>query len=126
MSKWNPYALKKPCANCPFLKDEQAAISLAPGRRDGILEELLSGETTGFACHKSVYSKKGGTWVENEETGEEVYEASNNEQQCAGAMIALEKLKRPTNLMTIMGRIGVYKPEQYKEAFDMVIDYEPK
>jgi len=33
------YRLKKPCANCPFRN--QGAISLAPGRLEGIIDTLL-------------------------------------------------------------------------------------
>jgi len=36
----NLFKLRRPCANCPFLK--QGAIELAPGRLDGIVETLVS------------------------------------------------------------------------------------
>lgn len=126
MAKWNPYALNKPCDNCPFLCDEDKAISLAPGRRDGIIADLLSGETTGFSCHKTVYHPKtGGRW-EVTEDGEGKYIPSNNEQQCAGAMAVLEKLGKQTDLMQIMGRLGVYPAEKYRAMAAQVIDYQPK
>lgn len=127
MSKFNPYALKKPCANCPFLKDEKAAIGLSPGRRDGIIADLIDGTVTGFSCHKTVYhSKTGGRWVEaNDGDGEEVYQQSGKEQQCAGALAVLEKINRPTQLVRIMERMGLYDREQYTPMFELVIDYDP-
>ncbi len=126
MSKWNPYALKKPCANCPFLKDKTKAIQLHEDRVPGIIESLLDESATGFSCHKTVHhSKTGGDWVENED-GEEVYENSGKEQQCAGALIVLEKMGRPTQLMQIMGRLGVYNPEQLIASYEAVIDYGKK
>lgn len=124
MSKWNPYALNKPCENCPFLKDESKAIELSNGRREGIIAELVSGETTGFSCHKTAYHPKtGGEWVEDE-NGEETYKQSGREQQCAGALAVLEKINRPTQLMRIMERMSLYDREKYIKMADEVIDYE--
>ena len=123
MSKFAPYALNKPCANCPFLKT--GGIELQEGRVEGIIQELVDGVTTGFSCHKSVYSKVGGEWVEGED-GEEVYRQSGKELQCAGAMAVLEKIGHRTQLMQVMGRLGVYDPDKYTPLFDMVIDYDPK
>lgn len=55
MSKrFDPYRLKKPCANCPFLKDAAKAIRLHPDRVPSIIEDLLSGRSTGFSCHKTL------------------------------------------------------------------------
>lgn len=124
MSKWNPYALKKPCENCPFLKDKSKAIRLAPDRVNGIIASLLDESATSFSCHKTVYHPNtGGEWVEGED-GEERYQQSGKEQQCAGALAVLEKLNRPTQLMRIMERMGQYDREQYIPLFDLVIDYD--
>lgn len=120
-SKFNPYALKKPCANCPFLKDQSKAIELQPGRVEGIIEGLLDGSASSFACHKTTHS---GDWIETED-GEESYQSSGKEQQCAGSLAVLEKIGRPTQLMQVMGRLDLYKPEQYIPLFDLVIDYDP-
>lgn len=290
MSKFNPYALKKPCANCPFLKDEKAAIGLSPGRRDGIIADLIDGTVTGFSCHKTLHKEpserwrdvvgsggrhqvsdrgrvrsvlKGGKilslnfqrywglslkwgdknvrrnvhvlvltafdrppapgeecrhldgdtnnnhrqnlkwgtkaeqgadkklhgkgrgqnqhlnklteaqvreiksrlssgelpsaialiygvsrgqiyniknglswswldntpatvgWTEDDGDGEEVYQQSGKEQQCAGALAVLEKINRPTQLVRIMERMGLYDREQYTPMFELVIDYDP-
>lgn len=122
MSKFAPYALNKPCANCPFLKT--GGIELQEGRVEGIIQELVDGVTTGFSCHKSVYSKVGGEWVEGED-GEEVYKQSGKELQCAGAMAVLEKIGHRTVLMQVMGRMGIYDADKYIPLFDLVIDYDP-
>lgn len=122
MSKFAPYALNKPCADCPFLK--VGGIELSDGRRDSIIQDLIDDKTTGFSCHKSVYSKVGGEWVEDED-GEEVYKQSGKELQCAGAMAVLEKVGRRTTLMQVMGRMGVYDAEKYIPLFDLVIDFDP-
>lgn len=121
---WNPYSLKKPCKNCPFLKE--GAIELHPNRVPGIVNELLSGESTGFSCHKTVYSKKtGGQWVEDPDAEDgERYEQSGQEKQCAGALIVLEKMGKQTQLMQIMQRLGVYEPDKLKPYFDLVRDPE--
>ncbi|ATW58060.1 hypothetical protein CNR34_00127 [Pseudomonas phage nickie] len=122
MSKFNPYALNKPCENCPFLKDESKAIRLQRGRRDGIIEDLLDGSVTGFSCHKTVHSKTGGEW---DEDGDGSYIPSGRELECAGAIAVLEKLNRPTQLMRIMERMGAYDRNKYIPLFDLVIDYDP-
>lgn len=118
--KFDPYRLKKPCANCPFLKDASKAIRLHPERVPSILEDLLSGRSTGFACHKTL----DGHYEEDDE--ESRYVPGQTEQQCAGALAVLEKLGRPTDLMQIMGRMGAYDAERYRKLTDVVIDYEPK
>lgn len=290
MRGFNPYALKKPCANCPFLKDQSKAIELQPGRVEGIIEGLLDGSASSFACHKTLYEPprerwkkvvgyeglyevssfgqvrkidgtiiaqsivkggykslslrkdgknrkffahilvltafdkpkpaglqcrhrngnsadnrlenlKWGTPLENgldkrlhgkgrganqhlnkltidqvreikasleadekvallagkygvsrgqiyniknglswayldeepekelghveTDDGEERYESSGKEQQCAGSLAVLEKMGRRTQLMQVMGRLDLYKPEQYIPLFDLVIDYDP-
>jgi len=124
MAEWNPYSLKKPCANCPFLKDKAKAIELHPERVPDIVNDLLTGESTGFSCHKTVYHKKtGGKWVEDE-NGEEHYEQSGNEKQCAGSLIVMQKLGVETQLMQVMRRLDVYKPDDFKPFHDLIIEPE--
>lgn len=121
MKRFDPYALKKPCKNCPFLKDRESAIELQPGRVEGIIESLIDGSASSFACHKTTHS---GEWVETDD-GEETYQSSGKERQCAGSLAVLEKIGRRTQLMQVMGRMGAYHPEQYIPLFDLVIDYDP-
>lgn len=44
----DPYALKKPCANCPFLKNPDKAIRkhLCKGRVPSIVDDLITGRST--------------------------------------------------------------------------------
>lgn len=117
--KWDPYSLKKPCKNCPFLKE--GGIELSPGRVEGIIDDLVTGRSSSFSCHKTVHSKHGGEWAEGED-GEEVYKSSGNEKQCAGSLIMMEKMGKRTQLMQVMQRFGQYKPEALIPHHDLVID----
>ncbi|HGW3237511.1 TPA: hypothetical protein ACNKCC_005820, partial [Klebsiella pneumoniae] len=49
----NHLRLKKPCANCPFRKE--GAIELAPGRLEGIINDIVENDMTTFHCHKTVH-----------------------------------------------------------------------
>lgn len=88
--------LKKPCANCPFL--QEGAIGLAPGRLEGIIDDLVKDDGSNFQCHKTVHSKHGGEWVEAED-GEEHYQPSGNESMCIGSAIYMLKIGRPSMSM---------------------------
>lgn len=79
----NLFKLRKPCANCPFLKS--GAIELRPGRLAGIIENLVDDDHSTFFCHKTV------SRADNQhlDTGE--YLPVGTESMCAGAMIYLEK-----------------------------------
>lgn len=120
--KFDPYRLKKPCANCPFLKDKNRAIKLRADRVPGIIEDLLSGRSTGFTCHKTL----SGHYEGDEDDDEARYVPGDGELQCAGALAVLEKLGHKTDLMQVMGRVGVYNPDQLSPIHDQVIDYERK
>ncbi|MCY1515849.1 hypothetical protein D9M68_504510 [compost metagenome] len=89
----------------------------------GIIQDLLTGETTSFSCHKTVYHPKhGGTWVEGEaEDGEGVYQAGS-EKQCAGSLIMMQRFGHETQRMQVMRRMGVYKPTDFEPYRDLVID----
>lgn len=112
----NPLKLTKPCHNCPFLKD--GAIVLEDGRLEGIIQSLVNDDRTTFQCHKTVHNKRtGGDWDDDGN-----YIASGKESMCAGAMIYLEKIGRPTVSMRI-GRIyKLYHPNQLQSSFNLVID----
>ncbi|MGX4925847.1 hypothetical protein ACUYF2_24335 (plasmid) [Escherichia coli] len=90
----NHLRLKKPCANCPFRKE--GAIELAPGRLEGIINDIVENDMTTFHCHKTVHSKSGGEWDE-----EGNYAPSGQESMCAGAAAYLMKIGRPTVAMRI-------------------------
>lgn len=109
------YRLKKPCANCPFLKE--GAIDLRPGRLEGIVSELESDDTATFMCHKTVHTSKGGSWSEDGH-----YQPSGHEAMCAGAVAYLLKVRRPTIGMRLAFMGGEASPEQWDEAKTLVID----
>ena len=112
----DPYGLKLPCANCPFLKDASKSIRkhLKPGRVTDIITGLVTGRDTGFSCHKTT-----GRGTEDDEGN---YVPSGQEMECAGAVILLEKMGRPTQTMRIMEAIGGYDPEDFDLGFHLVID----
>lgn len=96
MSK-KPYGLTKPCDNCPFRNDIPAFLT--KGRVREIERALDRGE---FECHKTTFSTGG----EFDEDGH--YNRSGKEAHCAGALILLEKLERPSQMMRISERLGMY------------------
>lgn len=89
--KRHPFGLTKPCADCPFRTDIRPY--LRKGRID-MLEEDLRDKT--FACHKTVnHEAHGSAQLENT-------------SHCAGALILLEKIERPSRMMEIAERLGIY------------------
>jgi hypothetical protein len=76
------FNLTAPCGNCPFRNDGKA-IPLRPGRVVGIKRDLLR-DNTMFRCHKAMT------------------------EHCAGALIWLELMERPSQMMRISERLGLY------------------
>lgn len=112
----NLFKLRRPCADCPFLKD--GALELAPGRLDGIVETLVSDDHSMFQCHKTVHNERtGGEWADDG-----TYTASGQESMCAGATIYLEKVGRPTVAMRIGRALRMYAPAVLEPHFDAVIE----
>jgi hypothetical protein len=112
----NLFSLRRPCGNCPFLKD--GAIELAPGRLAGIIETLVTDDHSTFYCHKTVHNcRTGGDWDEDGD-----YVASGQESTCAGALIFLEKLGRPSVGMRVGRVLRMYSPDDLAPHFDAVID----
>lgn len=95
MSK--PYGLVRPCAKCPFRND--ITPYLTKGRVREIERSLVRAE---FSCHETTY-KTGG-----EQTEDGDYVRSGQEVHCAGALILLEKLERPSQMMRIAERLRMY------------------
>ncbi|MGD8106380.1 hypothetical protein ACQE32_06885 [Pantoea sp. FN0302] len=103
------FALKKPCANCPFLKE--GGIELNEGRLDGIKSDLIKNSFASFACHKTIYPTGG----EHSECGE-FYYASGKESHCTGAT-AFYWLMACLSLAFSSGQI---KPSDYDEAIEPI------
>lgn len=86
--------LTTPCGDCPFRSD--ITFSLHPARTQEILRAITDQQKT-FACHRTLdYSQN--------DSGD----TTADTQHCAGAMILLERLKRPNQWMRIMERLGYY------------------
>lgn len=96
------FDLVKPCKDCPFRTDVKPYLTR--GRVEDILFALAAEQRT-FTCHKTVDYTDG----TDEDEGFSVPRYDNpNEQHCAGAMILLEKIKRPNQLMRIAERLNCY------------------
>lgn len=112
----NMFKMRRPCENCPFLN--VGAIELTPGRIKGIIDTLVSDHHSTFHCHKTVHNgRTGGEWDD-----EGNYVASGDENMCAGAMIYLEKLGRPTVGMRVGRVLRMYSPDDLTPHFEAVLD----
>jgi len=96
MSHHQPYGLTTPCGNCPFRKDVKPYLTKASVRQ--IDAALREGE---FPCHKT---------TEFDDNGERAN--GRKEMHCAGALILMEKTNRPSQMMRICERIGLYDREK--------------
>lgn len=84
-----------PCEHCPFRTDCRKGW-LGGRRAEEIIDGVLGRDGT-FACHRT---------TEFDDEGEHVRRYA--EQHCAGALILLEKLERPNQMMRIAERLGLY------------------
>lgn len=109
------FSLVRPCADCPF-RNDGSAISLNPGRKEEIVEGLLSGEHTAFHCHKSVYRSDGRNFDENED-----YHPTDV-CQCPGAVAVARKFGRDPVIVQVATRLGVIPSDHYDEAKDLTLD----
>jgi hypothetical protein len=107
--------MKKPCADCPFLKE--GAIDLREGRLDGIIETLMNDQNH-FLCHKTVHCKSGGDW--DEDTGK--YQHSGSESQCVGSMVYLLKAGRPNVSMRMGAALKMLSYDNLKAQFNEIIE----
>lgn len=88
------YDLRAPCHNCPFRTDVPPYIH--PARVRDIEAGLDRGT---FTCHKT---------VERADDEAQTIINEDNQHHCAGALILLEKMERPSQMMRICERIGMY------------------
>ena len=86
------YTLTKPCPKCPFRSDIRPY--LRPARVREITESLARGE---FPCHETVAYNDDGEGV-----------ITKKSQHCAGALIVIERMERPSQMIRIMERLGFY------------------
>lgn len=95
MHKTDPYGITTPCDSCPFRNDIDPFLTYDRVRE--IEYALQRGE---FPCHKTV------DYDSEDEDGDET--STENAKHCAGALILLEKLNRPSQMMRICERVGLY------------------
>lgn len=93
-SKMN-FNLKKPCSNCPFRNDDKG-IRLTEDRAQEISYGITHQQGT-FACHKTTVSDEDGGLL-----------SERDSEHCAGALIMLEKMNQPNQMMRISERFGAY------------------
>lgn len=91
-----PYSLKRPCAKCPFRTDVKPYLTRARVRE--IERSLVRSE---FPCHET---------TEHDDEGEHL--PTSKEVHCAGALILLEKLEQPSQMMRIAERLRMYDARQ--------------
>jgi hypothetical protein len=111
------FNLKRPCAKCPFRTD--IGPYLSSERADDILRAITDGDGT-FACHET---------TEHNEDGDHMMSAK--EQHCAGALILLEKMEQPNQMMRIAEGLGMYDRTKlhmdspvYEDTDDMLDAFE--
>jgi hypothetical protein len=109
------FSLKKPCANCPFRNDDKA-IELQDGRKEQIIEDLLSGVEPSFPCHSTVYRPDGRNFDDDDE-----YRPVDI-CHCPGAIAVARKFGRDTTLVQIATRLGAIAPDHYDEALSLTLE----
>ena len=95
-----------PCKRCPFRND------IRPYIREGRAREIASGLTGGnatFTCHETTVAVERGD-------GESEMVNGPNAQHCAGALIMLEHMAQPTQLMRIYERTSGYDASKLNMA----------
>lgn len=114
------YDLRKPCLGCPFRTDVEPY--LAAERAEEIIEAITRRQQT-FACHKH-------TRFDEDEEGESVNVPHSDDQHCAGALILLERMEMPNQMMRISERLGLYDRTKlhmdapvYEDADEMLEAY---
>lgn len=101
------YDLTHPCGKCPFRKDIEPYLKKARVRQ---IRQMLVDQQGVFPCHQSVDYKK----HQDDEGNHHYTPGDPNEQHCAGAMILLEKIGRPNQMMRICERLGMYDHKKLK------------
>lgn len=94
------YTLTKPCLKCPFRKDSLKGW-LGRHRAIGISDGITRMQGT-FACHETV------EYVDCEDDTDDGTRKTKDTQHCARALMMLEKLEQPNQMMRISERLGLY------------------
>lgn len=111
------YTLTKPCTDCPFRIDCLEGW-LGVDRAEEIINSLIARQQT-FTCHS--FNK----FSENED-GDSIVIEDKDSQHCAGAMILLEKIDLPNQMMRIAERLRLYdrsKLDMHAPVFDRAEEF---
>ncbi|KRW83706.1 hypothetical protein [Marinobacter sp. P4B1] len=110
------FALRRPCANCPFRNDDQA-IELMPGRREQIIQDLLTGAAGTFHCHRTVYRS------DSRNHDEEGNYRPVDVCHCPGAAAMTQKVGgRDMTLVQIAKRLRMIGLDHYDDALPLTIE----
>lgn len=90
----------KPCANCPFRTDIKPFLTIE--RAEEIAASIVD-QQQAFLCHKTTVDTGDGERVE-----------TGSSEHCAGALIMLEHMERPNQVMRIAERLGMYDRRNLK------------
>lgn len=94
------FELTQPCEKCPFRTDIPPFLTK---ERICDLEQGLIGKQATFTCHMTNDYSEDGDGVETDKS-----------QHCAGALILLEKLEAPNQMMRIAERLNYYNYKKLK------------
>ena len=115
------YSITTPCPKCPFRTDVKPYLT-----RPRAQEIARALERSEFPCHL--------TTDHDALSGDEGDQLRNttNEIHCAGALIVLEKMEQPSQMMRICERLGIYDPRKLDmsapvfESLDDMIEAQPR
>lgn len=94
--------MERPCANCPFVMEEQGKGYLQEERMENIKFASSMGQP--FHCHKTVY-RPGIEMIQKEDGTEEAPSWDRSYKQCAGAnQYALKLAKELGITPTVIGK----------------------
>jgi Family of unknown function (DUF6283) len=88
------FDMRRPCNNCPFRSDIKFPLEL---ERVEEIVHSITGEDKTFTCHKT---------TKFDDDGDNI--PRKDDQHCAGALIMLERMENPNQMMRIAERLGVY------------------
>jgi len=104
------FTMRTPCPKCPFRTDIRPYLTV---RRAQEIVDVLTTQDAMFQCHATVdYSAANDDGVVEACVAAEQPQA----QHCAGAMIMLEHMQRPNQMMRICERIGCYDAAKLEMA----------
>ena len=107
------FDLKRPCKNCPWLKELGPKFQLHPDR----IREIVNASS--FSCHKTVNYDA----MEEDENGEcETQYKKSGAQQCAGLIAMLWKQGEMNQITQVATRLTDFDPSRIdgSEVYDSV------